>query len=118
MVSASALAVSTAIYTGYFLQVQSVPWFSDHHHQDHPNVVDLGYVRYRGNLSYANTVAYLGLPYAEPPLGERRYRAPLPLSKRRIAREAGTNVVNAVEYPQFCVQETTGGEFFINVPIA
>ncbi|KAH9848639.1 hypothetical protein C2E23DRAFT_842918 [Lenzites betulinus] len=43
------------------------------------NIVDLGYVKYAGNLSYPDTVAYLGISYADPPLAERRFRAPLPL---------------------------------------
>ncbi|THU78749.1 alpha/beta-hydrolase [Dendrothele bispora CBS 962.96] len=72
------------------------------------NVVDLGYVQYRGNLTYLDTVAYLGLPYAEAPVGERRYRAPLALNVTRISEEAGGEVVNATEYPEFCIQETTG----------
>ncbi|KAI0357004.1 alpha/beta-hydrolase [Trametes cingulata] len=72
------------------------------------NVVDLGYAKYLGNLSYPNTVAYLGIPYAEPPLGERRFRAPLPLDTARIARESRGEVVNASIYPNFCVQGSTG----------
>ncbi|KAH9848631.1 alpha/beta-hydrolase [Lenzites betulinus] len=73
------------------------------------NVVDLGYVKYAGNLSYPDTVAYLGIPYAEPPLAERRFRAPLPLDTARVARQAGGRVVSANTYPDFCVQGTTGG---------
>ncbi|KAK7461803.1 hypothetical protein VKT23_008235 [Stygiomarasmius scandens] len=74
-----------------------------------PNVVDLGYVKYRGNLSFPDTVAYLGIPYAEPPLGDRRFRNPLPLNLGRITREARGKVVDASVYPDFCVQGTTGG---------
>lgn len=74
-----------------------------------PNIVDLGYVKYRGNLSYPDTVAYLGLPYAEPPLGERRWRKPETLNTSRISSEAQNRVVNVTEYPNFCVQGTTGG---------
>ncbi|KAI0634113.1 alpha/beta-hydrolase [Trametes polyzona] len=72
------------------------------------NVVDLGYAKYRGNLSYADTVAYLGIPYAEPPLGERRFRAPLPLDTARVSRESRGRVVSANVYPDFCVQGSTG----------
>ncbi|KAI0718594.1 alpha/beta-hydrolase [Cerioporus squamosus] len=72
------------------------------------NVVDLGYVQYRGNLTYPDTVAYLGVPYAEPPLGERRWRKPLALDTARIAREAGGKVVNVTEYADFCIQGSTG----------
>ena len=75
-----------------------------------PNVVDLGYVKYRGNLSFPDTVAYLGVPYAEPPLGERRWRKPLALNTARVSRESGGNVVDLTEYPDFCIQGSTGSK--------
>ncbi|KAF7300838.1 Aldolase-II domain-containing protein [Mycena kentingensis (nom. inval.)] len=73
------------------------------------NVVDLGYAQYRGNLTFPNTVAYLGIPYAEPPLGQLRFRAPVVLDKARVARESRGQVIDATEYPNFCVQGSTGG---------
>ncbi|KAF5378976.1 hypothetical protein D9757_009120 [Collybiopsis confluens] len=73
------------------------------------NIVDTGYAQYQGNRSFENTVAYLGIPYAEPPLGERRFRAPLPLNVTRVRQEAGGKVVDASQYPDFCVQGSTGG---------
>ena len=73
-------------------------------------VVDTGYAKYLGNHSYPNTVAYLGLPYAEPPVGDRRFRAPLPLNTERIKAETKGAVVDATEYPDFCIQGTTGSE--------
>ncbi|KIK58090.1 hypothetical protein GYMLUDRAFT_706284 [Collybiopsis luxurians FD-317 M1] len=73
------------------------------------DIVDTGYAQYRGNQSFENTVAYLGIPYAEPPLGDRRFRAPLPLNTTRIEQEAGGLVVDATQYPDFCVQGSTGG---------
>ncbi|KAJ7654360.1 Alpha/Beta hydrolase protein [Mycena rosella] len=72
------------------------------------NVVDTGYAKYRGNQSFPNTVAYLGIPYAEPPLGNLRFRAPLPLNTTRVAAAAGGAVVDATQYPNFCVQGSIG----------
>ncbi|KAF9522500.1 alpha/beta-hydrolase [Crepidotus variabilis] len=76
-------------------------------------IVDTGYAKYLGNQTYPNAVAYLGIPYAEPPLGIRRFRKPLPLDKRRVKKEAlaagHDGVVDARSYPEFCIQGTTGG---------
>ncbi|KAK0444039.1 alpha/beta-hydrolase [Armillaria borealis] len=71
-------------------------------------IVDTGYAKYRGNLSYPDTVVYLGIPYAEPPLGDRRFRAPVSLDTVRIALEANGAVLDATSYPDFCIQGTTG----------
>ncbi|SJK99526.1 uncharacterized protein ARMOST_02831 [Armillaria ostoyae] len=71
-------------------------------------IVDTGYAKYHGNLSYPDTVAYLGIPYAEPPLGDRRFHAPIPLDTARIALEANEAVLDATSYPDFCIQGTTG----------
>jgi len=74
------------------------------------DIVDTGYAKYLGNRSFPNTVAYLGLPYAEPPLGERRFRAPLPLNTTRVQLETDGQVVDARQYPDFCIQGPIGGE--------
>ncbi|KAG6915819.1 hypothetical protein DXG01_009693 [Tephrocybe rancida] len=71
-------------------------------------IIDTGYAKYLGNRTLPNVVAYLGVPYAEPPLGERRFRAPLPLDTARISYEAKGSVVDATKYPAFCVQGTIG----------
>jgi carboxylesterase type B len=72
--------------------------------------VNVGYATYLGNQSYPNTVAYLGVPYAEPPVGDLRFRETVPLNTARLRKEAGGQVVNATYYPDFCVQGGTGGE--------
>ncbi|KAJ3826726.1 Alpha/Beta hydrolase protein [Lentinula raphanica] len=72
------------------------------------DIIDTGYAKYRGNRSFTNTVAYLGIPYAEPPLGDRRFRAPLVLNTTRIEVETQGEIVDATEYPDFCVQGSTG----------
>ncbi|KAJ7646042.1 Carboxylesterase [Mycena polygramma] len=73
------------------------------------NIVDTGYTKYRGNFSFPNTVAYLGIPYAEPPLGELRFRKTVPLNTTRVSAAAGGQIVDATEYPVFCIQGSTGG---------
>lgn len=73
------------------------------------DIVDIGYAQYQGNRSFPNTVAYLGIPYAEPPLGPLRFRAPLPLNTTRVRVESGGKVVDAQAYPEFCVQGTGSG---------
>ncbi|KIJ16343.1 hypothetical protein PAXINDRAFT_132242 [Paxillus involutus ATCC 200175] len=71
--------------------------------------VNVGYATYLGNQSYPNTVAYLGVPYAEPPVGDLRFRETVPLNTARLRKEASGQVVNATYYPDFCVQGGTGG---------
>ncbi|KAF7432971.1 hypothetical protein PC9H_004915 [Pleurotus ostreatus] len=73
------------------------------------DIVNLGYARYLGNRTFPNTNAFLGIPYAEPPLGERRFRAPLPLNTARVRKESRGLAIDATKYPEPCVQGTTGG---------
>ena len=83
------------------------------------DIIDTGYAKYQGNRTFPNTVAYLGIPYAEPPLGDRRFRAPVPLDTARIARSSKSTVVDATKYPDFCIQGNTGGLFsFLSMEIA
>jgi hypothetical protein len=73
-------------------------------------IADTGYAKYLGNQTRENTVTYLGIPYAEPPLGDLRFRAPRALNATRVAEEASGEPVDARGYPEFCVQGSMGGE--------
>lgn len=67
-------------------------------------VAETGYASYQGVDTYGDVTSYLGIPYAEPPLGDLRFRAPKPLDVVRISKETGGNIVDATRYPDFCVQ--------------
>ncbi|TEB21206.1 EstA protein [Coprinellus micaceus] len=73
------------------------------------DIINTGYARYQGNRTLPNAVAYLGIPYAEPPVGNLRFRAPLPLNTTRVVLESAGKTIDATEYPEFCIQGTTGG---------
>ena len=68
-------------------------------------IVDVGYAKFRGNLTEPFSAAFLGVPYAEPPVGDLRFRAPVPLNTGKFK---GSNVIDASSYPDFCVQGSTG----------
>jgi len=73
------------------------------------DIVDTGYARYKGVRTFDNSVAFLGIPYAEPPIGDLRFRSPVPLNTTRI-RHSVNGVIDATKYPNFCIQGTLGGE--------
>jgi len=83
---------------------------SDIHPTPPSDIVDTGYAQYRGIRAFDNTVAYLGIPYAEPPVGDLRFRRPTPLNTTRI-RNIASGVVDATSYPNFCIQGTLGCEY-------
>lgn len=74
------------------------------------DVIDTGYAKYLGNRTFTNAVAYLGIPYAEPPVGERRFRAPAPLDTARIKliQTLNGDAIDATKYPDFCIQGPIG----------
>ncbi|EMD37060.1 hypothetical protein CERSUDRAFT_137491 [Gelatoporia subvermispora B] len=94
------LLANVLLCVGYFVVASGSPTAQ--------NIIDVGYAKYLGNLSFPNTVAYLGIPYAEPPLGEQRFRIAAPLNTTRIGEESGGQVIDATQDPNFCVQGTTG----------
>ncbi|KAK7043872.1 hypothetical protein VNI00_008038 [Paramarasmius palmivorus] len=73
-------------------------------------IVSTAYTSYLGirNTTYTNSVAFLGVPYAEPPIGALRFRAPKPLNYTRVKEEDAGKVQEVVEYPTFCVQASWG----------
>ena len=74
--------------------------------RDDTLIVDTGYARYLGNYTEPFSVAYLGIPYAEPPVGDLRFRAPVPLNIQRLLEN--DEAIDAATYPDFCIQGTTG----------
>ena len=79
-------------------------------------VVETGYASYQGVTTYDDVTSYLGIPYAEPPLGDLRFRAPKPLNVTRISSEAGGSVIDATQYPEFCIQGPLSREFSMASP--
>ena len=79
-------------------------------------VVGTGYASYRGIDTYGDVTSYLGIPYAEPPLGDLRFRAPKALDVARVSRDAGGNIVDATQYPDFCVQGGLTREYLMSLP--
>lgn len=69
-------------------------------------IVNTGYARYLGNFTAPFSVAYLGIPYAEPPVGNQRFRKPMALNTTALKNNA--SVIDARSYPNFCVQGSIG----------
>lgn len=69
-------------------------------------IVDLGYAKYRGRRISDQSTVYLGLPYAQPPIGSLRFRRPQPLIESAVHNAA--DVTDATQYPSFAIQGATG----------
>ena len=66
------------------------------------NIIDTGYAKYLGNYTAPYSVAYHGVPYAEPPIGDRRFRDPVPLDIDK--HKQNSSVIDAINYSEPCVQ--------------
>ncbi|KAK4891690.1 hypothetical protein LTR27_009698 [Elasticomyces elasticus] len=74
--------------------------------------VDLGYAKYRGVLNQS-VIQYFGIPYAAPPLGELRWRAPQDIESH-VSNYGSPEVIDATVRAPICVQ---GAPFWRNNPI-
>lgn len=78
--------------------------------ENDPLVVTINKGKVRGKTITASTGkkldVFLGIPYAQPPIGSLRYRHPRPIEK-------WSGVLNATERPNSCVQivDTVFGDF-------
>lgn len=71
-------------------------------------VIDLGYAAYAGNATSpkgevnSSVVFFGGLPYAQAPLGNLRFRGPQPLDE---TAEGNGTVVDARNFAEPCIQQ-------------
>jgi hypothetical protein len=65
-------------------------------------IVDVGYAAYLGNASTPGVHFFGGIRYAQPPLGDLRWRAPALLNE---APRAHKNVTDARTFGEICVQQ-------------
>ncbi|KAG8631603.1 hypothetical protein KVT40_000743 [Elsinoe batatas] len=70
-------------------------------------IVDLGYGQFRGTVNNTvRTTTYFGLRYAQPPVGELRFRAPRPIERSNYYNP--DNVTDATRRGPQCIQGTPG----------
>ncbi|KAF2244160.1 alpha/beta-hydrolase [Trematosphaeria pertusa] len=68
-------------------------------------VIDLGYAKYRGRYnSTLDITEYLGLPFAAPPIGPLRWKAPQPYT---TPKNLTNTIIDATQDGPICVQGNT-----------
>lgn len=66
-------------------------------------VIDLGYAAFLGNATLPDLHFFGGIPYAKPPLGDLRFRAPVQLDENTTSSQ---NVVtDARNWGPLCIQQ-------------
>ncbi|KZV98696.1 alpha/beta-hydrolase [Exidia glandulosa HHB12029] len=70
-----------------------------------PGTVQLGRNIFQGNTSARDVTVFYGVPYAQAPVGNLRWRAPRPVT---CLHSAPTKVIDATSPPLPCVQGGTG----------
>ncbi|KAH8812927.1 Alpha/Beta hydrolase protein [Xylogone sp. PMI_703] len=69
------------------------------------SIVDLKYARYQGKVNESlGTTSYYSMHFAAPPIGNLRWRAPVPIEKSRMY--SGNPLLNATTSGSACVQTT------------
>ena len=74
-------------------------------------LVDVGYAKYSGRQLSADCNAFLGVPYAVPPVGNLRFRNAVPIATSSTDAE----VFDASQYPLFAMQGRTSGATLLDV---
>ncbi|TKX18785.1 hypothetical protein C1H76_9046 [Elsinoe australis] len=70
-------------------------------------IVNLGYGQFRGTVNTTvGVTTYFGLRYAQPPVGELRFRAPRPIEKSSYYNPS--NITDATQLGPTCIQGTAG----------
>lgn len=66
-------------------------------------IVNLGYGQFRGTVNTTvGVTTYFGLRYAQPPVGELRFRAPRPIEKSSYYNPS--NITDATQLGPTCIQ--------------
>lgn len=99
--SLKSLAVLSLACTNLLITTHAVPHGHHGHCNDDDLVVDTCSGKFRPLLDplYPGVAQYLGIPFAAPPVGDLRFAAPAPPTKR-------SDITDATKYPAACWQFT------------